>query len=66
MWLLVRSFHLCVFGSISRRETVLLAIPAGVKLLVLCLSTQICEDNKLGRNVEGKKKKVTELRTVRI
>lgn len=52
-----------IFGSTGSRETVLLTVPAGVKLLVLCLSTQICEDNKLGRNVE---KKVTELRTVRI
>lgn len=52
-----------IFGSTGSREAVLLAIPAGLKLLVLCLSTQICEDNKLGRNVE---KKVTELRTVRI
>lgn len=57
LWLLVCSFHLRIFGSISPEETVLLAIPAGVKLLVLYLSTQICEDNKLGRNVEGEKKK---------
>lgn len=57
LWLLICSFHLRIFGSISPEETVLLAIPAGVKLLVLCLSTQICEDNKLGRNVEGEKKK---------
>lgn len=32
----------------------LLAIPAGVKLLVLCLSTHISEDNKLGRNEKEK------------
>lgn len=51
-----------IFGSTVSRGTASLAIPAGVKLFVLCLSTQICEDNKLGRNVE---KKVTELRTVR-
>lgn len=39
----------------------LLAIPAGVKLLVLCLSTQISEDNKLRRNVEKKRLQISEL-----